>query len=63
MAQTLSVRATFVRGVVVRIDNRPSFTAFKHKNFNVKRLEGIVKDTAEAPDMEEAEELIIEETT
>ena len=50
-------------GVVVRIDNRPSFTAFKHKNFNFKCLEGIVKDTAEAPDMEEAEELIIEETT
>lgn len=47
----------------MRIDNRPSFTAFKHKNFNFKCLEGIVKDTAEAPDMEEAEELIIEETT
>lgn len=45
-------------GVVVRIDNRPSFTAFKHKNFSFKCLEGIIKDNADAPDMEEAEELI-----
>ena len=49
-------------GVVVRIDNRPSFTAYKHKNFNFKCLEGIIKDTSDAPDMEEAEELIIETT-
>ncbi len=48
-------------GVVVRIDNRPSFTAYKHKNFNFKLLEGIIKDNADAPDMEEAEELIKEE--
>lgn len=48
-------------GVVVRIDNRPSFTAYKHKNFNFKVLEGIIKDTADAPDIEEAEELIIED--
>jgi len=48
-------------GVVVRIDNRPSFTAYKHKNFYFKCLEGIIKDTSDAPDMEEAEELIIEE--
>lgn len=47
-------------GVVVRIDNRPSFTAFKHKNFNFKCLEGIIKDTSDSPDMEEAEELISE---
>lgn len=45
-------------GVVVRIDNRPSFTAFKHKNFSFKCLEGIIKDTSDAPDMEEAEELL-----
>ena len=50
------------RMVVVRIDNRPSFTAYKHKNFNFKCLEGIIKDTSDAPDMEEAEELIIETT-
>lgn len=49
-------------GVVVRIDNRPSFTAYKHKNFYFKCLEGIIKDTSEAPDMEEAEELIVETT-
>ena len=48
-------------GVVVRIDNRPSFTAYKHKNFSFKCLEGIIKDTSDAPDIEEAEELIIDE--
>ena len=47
---------THVReGVVVRILNRPKFTAYKHKNFYFKVLEGIIKDTAEAPDMEEAQ--------
>lgn len=49
---------THVReGVVVRILNRPVFAAYKHKNFSFKELEGIVKDTAEAPDMEEAQEV------
>jgi hypothetical protein len=49
---------THVReGVVVRILNRPTFTAYKHKNFHFKVLEGIIKDTAEAPDMEEAQEV------
>ena len=49
---------THVReGVVVRILNRPTFTAYKHKNFSFKVLEGIIKDTAEAPDMEEAQEV------
>ena len=47
-------------GVVVRIINRPTFTAYKHKNFNFKVLENIIKDVADAPDMEEAEELIRE---
>ena len=47
-------------GVVVRIDNRNSFTAYKHKNFAFKALEGLIKDTSDAPDMEEAEELIVE---
>ena len=52
---------THVReGVVVRILNRPKFTAFKHKNFSFKVLEGIIKDTAAAPDMEEAQEIEIE---
>jgi hypothetical protein len=49
---------THVReGVVVRILNRPTFTAYKHKNFAFKVLEGIIKDTADAPDMEEADGL------
>lgn len=43
-------------GVVIRIINRPKFTAYKHKNFEFKLLEGIIKDTAAAPDMEEAQE-------
>lgn len=45
-------------GVVVRIVNRPKFTAFKHKNFSFKVLEGIVKDAATAPDMEESQEVV-----
>ena len=49
---------THVReGVVIRIVNKPKFTAYKHKNFNFKCLEGIIKNDAEAPDIEEAEEL------
>ena len=44
-------------GVVARIINRPKFTAYKHKNHDFKVLEGIIKETAEAPDMEEAQEL------
>lgn len=52
------VGKTHVReGVVVRIINRPKFTAYKHKNFSFKVLEGIIKESAEAPDMEEAQEL------
>ena len=45
-------------GVVVRIVNRPKFTAYKHKNFSFKVLEGIVKDTAVSPDLEEAQEVV-----
>ena len=48
-------------GVVVRIINKPKFTAYKHKNFNFKVLENIIKDVATAPDIEEAEELIQKE--
>ena len=49
---------THVReGVVVRIINRPKFAAYKLKNFSFKCLEGLVKVDAEAPDMEEAQEL------
>ena len=49
---------THVReGVVVRIINRPKFCAYKHKNFSFKVLEGICKAEAEAPDIEEAEDV------
>lgn len=49
---------THVReGVVCRIVNRPKFTAYKHKNFSFKVLEGIIKESADVPDMEEAQEL------
>jgi hypothetical protein len=44
-------------GVVVRIINRPKFAAYKHKNWLFKCVEGIVKETAEVPDMEEADGL------
>ena len=49
------VGKTHIReGVVVRIVNRPKFTAYKHKNHSFKVLEGVIKDEATAPDMEEA---------
>ena len=55
------VGKTHVReGVVVRIINRPKFAAYKHKNFSFKCLEGIVKANAEAPDIEEREEILEE---
>ena len=44
-------------GVVCRIINRPKFCAYKHKNWYFKALEGIVKVDAEAPDMEEADDM------
>jgi hypothetical protein len=52
------VGKTHIReGVIVRIDNKEKFTAFKNKSFNFKVLEGIVKADADSPDMEEAESL------
>lgn len=49
---------THVReGVVIRVINRPKFTAYKHKNFEFKVIEGLIKDVAETPDMEEAQEV------
>lgn len=47
-------------GVVVRIINRPKFTAYKDKVFEFKVIEGIIKSAANAPDMEEAQEEIAE---
>lgn len=44
-------------GVVARILNRPNFAVYKHKNFSFKVLEGIAKDEATAPDLEEAQEV------
>lgn len=39
-------------GVVVRIDNRPSFTAYKHKNFSFKCLSGIIVDQIDANEID-----------
>jgi hypothetical protein len=53
------VGKTHVReGVVVRIINRPKFCAYKHKNYSFKMLEGLIKETAEAPDMEEEQDAV-----
>ena len=40
-------------GVVVRIVNSPKFKAYKHKGFNFKVIEGIIKENAEEPDIED----------
>ena len=37
-------------GVVVRILNRPKFTAYKHKNFEFKVMSGIISENIEATD-------------
>ena len=47
-------------GVVVRVVNRPKFTAYKHKNWTFKVLEGIAKDTATEADIEEAQDIVDE---
>lgn len=44
-------------GVVVRIVNRRTFTAYKSKTYEFKVLEGLVKDSETMPDMEEAQEI------
>lgn len=48
-----------IEGVIVRIENRSTFTAYKHKNFYFKILEGIIKDEATEPDIEEAQEMMV----
>lgn len=40
-------------GVVVRIDNKPSFTAYKHKNFSFKCLSGIMIDNVDLNTIDE----------
>ncbi len=44
-------------GVVIRIENRVNFAAYKHKSFNFKVLEGIIKESATEPDMEESQDV------
>ena len=55
---------THVReGVVARILNRSKFEVYKHKNWLFKVLEGIAKDEATAPDLEEAQEVVDDSNT
>lgn len=49
-----------IEGVVVRALNAPNLRIAKEKSWNFKVIEGIAKAEAEAPDMEEAEELLVE---
>lgn len=46
-------------GIVVRIDRKERFSAFKQKNFDFKVLEGIIKSD-DVLDMEEAESIVDE---
>ena len=47
-----------IEGVVVRALNAPDFRVAKEKSFLFKVIEGIVKENADTPDVEEAEELL-----
>ena len=47
-----------IEGVVVRALNSPYFKVAKEKSFNFKVIEGIIKEAAINPDLEEAEEII-----
>ena len=49
-----------IEGVVVRALNNPGFMVAKEKSISFKILEGIIKENAAAPDMEEAEEILAE---
>ena len=44
-------------GVVVRIVNRPRFKAYKSKTYEFKVLEGLVKESSDQADMEEAQDV------
>lgn len=49
-------------GVVVRILNRPTgWKAYKSKTYEFRVIEGLIKDSADAPDMEEAQDITYEE--
>lgn len=47
-------------GVVVRIVNRPKFTAFKHKNYSFKELSGIIADKISNSEEEISEDILSE---
>ena len=52
---------THVReGVVVRILNRPKFTAFKHKNHSFKMISGIIVDEIADSNVEISDEILAE---
>lgn len=48
-----------IEGVVIRSLSSPYFKVAKEKSYNFKVIEGIIKDTSEIPDMEEAEEILV----
>jgi hypothetical protein len=48
-------------GIVIRVDNKEKFTAFKHKNTDFKILEGIIKTQDNVLDIEEEQDIIKEE--
>ena len=55
------VGKTHVReGVVVRIVNRPKFSAYKHKNFEFKVLSGIAVANVEAAGADVSEDILAE---
>ena len=55
------VGKTHVReGVVVRIVNRPKFSAYKVKNFSFKVLEGIISEKIAESTVEVAEDVLAE---
>ena len=52
---------THVReGVVVRIINRPKFTAYKHKNFLFKQISGIISNNVSETSMDISDDILAE---
>ena len=49
-----------IEGVVVRALNAPGFKVAKEKSYTFKVIESIIKDEAETPDLEEAEDILDE---
>ena len=50
-----------IEGVVVRALNAPGFKVAKEKSFFFKVIEGIIKEAAETPDIEESEDILDKE--